>query len=86
MEGQRLILKDGTRIEDGTAGLADGFLWLYFAGWTMQEAAMMAFNPEKTGTIWFQYGEMEDEFVGYTDCVSIMERGAEISVCLKRGN
>ena len=47
---------------------------------------MMAFNPAKTETIWFQYGEMEDQFVGYTDCVSIMERGAEISVCLKRGN
>ena len=39
MEGRRLILSDGTVIEDGQAGLADGNLWLYLPGYTMQDAA-----------------------------------------------
>ena len=83
MESQRLILKDGTRIEGGSAGAADGVLWLWLPGMTMQEAAAIAFNPEKTQKIWYQFGDMENEYSGYTNCMSIMG-GAEVSVCLAR--
>ena len=70
-EGERLILKDRTEIEDGRAGEADGFLWLWFGGMTMAEAAEIAFNPEKTGKIRHQYGEMEDVYTGFTSCTNI---------------
>lgn len=86
MEGKRLILQDGTAIEGGQAGLSDGFLWLSLPGMTMQEAALIAFDPNKTKTIWFQFGEEETEYRDYTNCTKIMDDGAEVSVCLTRGN
>ena len=85
MEGTRLILNDGTVIEGGQAGLSDGFLWLYLPGMTMQAAAAIAFDTNKTKRIWFQFGEEEAEYAGYTNCTRIMENGAEVSVCLTRG-
>lgn len=84
MEGQRVILNDGTTIENARAGLAEGFLWLWLPGMTMQEAAAIAFDPEKTKKIWYQYGEMESEYLGYTGCRMINTDGAEVSVCLTR--
>lgn len=85
MEGQRLILTDGTEIENGRAGYAQGFLWLYFSGYTMQEAAMMFFDTGKTSRIVFQYGEMEDAYEGFTVCRNLMiDTDGEISVCMTR--
>lgn len=87
MEGQRLILMDGTIIEDGTAGLSSGFLWCWFTGYTLQQAAAVFFDSAKTGKIEFQYGEMTDTFEDYTDCTSLMiDTDGKISVCLTRGN
>ena len=71
-DGQRLILNDGTVIENGSAGLADGSLWLYVGVFTMAEAAEVFLNPEKTGRIIFRYGEMEDSYTGYTVCKAMM--------------
>lgn len=84
-QGIRLILNDGTVIEDGRAGLADGFLWLRLPGFTMQEAAAIAFDPQKTARIEFQYGEMEDVHEGYTTCTNIMTDDGRISVCMVKG-
>lgn len=83
-EGTRLILNDGTTIEGGRAGLADRFLWLWLPGWTIQEAAELAFDTEKTKRIWFVYGEDEEEYRGFTSCQNIMMDGAEASLCLTR--
>ena len=85
MEGQRLILSDRTIIENGRAGLASGFLWLWLPGWTMMEAAQKAFNPSALHTIIYQYGEMEDTFTGYTVCTNIMQQDDEIAICLVKG-
>ena len=82
MEGLRLILGDGTVIENGRAGLADGFLWLRFPDSTMQETAMIVFDTEKTQRIVFQFGEMSDEYIGYTICKSIMADNDRISACM----
>lgn len=82
--GQRLILADGTRIENGTAGYASGFLWLKLQDYTMQEAAAIAFDPEKTETILFQYGEMEDEYNGFTECRTLLKDEDAVSVCLTK--
>ena len=84
--GRRLILKDNTEIENGEAGYSGGFLWLYFTGYTFAEAAGMAADPEKTGVIIFQYGQMEDRYEGYTDCrVLQIDGDGNISVCLAKG-
>ena len=86
MEGQRLILKDGTIIENGRAGYAEGFLWLWLPGYTMQQAAALAFDATKTARIVFQYGEMEDVYEGFTNCVNIMsDFDGLVSLCIKKG-
>ena len=87
LEGLRLILMDGTTLENATAGSAGGFLWCMVPGMTMAQAASVFFDPEKTGHIVFQYGEMSDEYDGYTTCTAIMtDTGGNISVSLTRGN
>jgi hypothetical protein len=84
--GRRLILKDNTTIEDGKAGYADGFLWLWFSGYTLQQAAAIFFDPSKTETIVFQYGGMQDEYTGFTDCRTLTTNAdGEISVCMVKG-
>lgn len=82
--GRRLILNDGTVIEGGRAGYAQGLLWCYMTGYTMQQAASLFFDSSKTDRIVFQYGEMQDEYEGYTDCVTIrIDVDGEVAVCLK---
>ena len=85
MSGTSLIMKDGTRIEDGRAGYADGALWCYFEGYTMAQAAAIFLDPEKTDRIQFKYGEMQDEYEGFTECrhMDIQEDGSG-RACLMR--
>jgi hypothetical protein len=85
MEGLRLIFDDETVIENGRAGYSSGFLWLWMPGFSMQDAAMIAFNTEKTANIVFQYGEMQDEYEGFTNCIRIIAEENEIAVCLTKG-
>lgn len=85
-EGQRLILNDGTIIEDGQCGYADGNLWCYMTGYTIQQAASMFLYPENTEHIEFQFGEMSDSYDGFTNCTCLMaESGGRVSVCIVRG-
>ena len=87
MDGRRLILNDGTTIEDGVAGYAEGFLWLRFPGYTMQQAALLFFDPNKTARIIFQYGEMQDEYNGFTTCRTLtMDADGLMSVCMVKGD
>lgn len=87
MNGRRLILNDGTVIEGGEAGLSSsGNLWLWFTGYTMMQAAMMFFDPEKTEKITFyRTEEASDDYEGYTNCTNIsIEKNGRLSICLKR--
>lgn len=82
----RLILNDGTIIENGTAGFAQGFLWLWFTGYTMAQAAQTFLDPAKTSRIVFEYGQMSDTYEGFTDCTVLMiDADGRVSVCLKKG-
>ena len=86
MEGQRLILKDGTELENCSAGYADGYLWCYLIGLTLQEAAALFFDPAKTDKIIYQFGDMSAEYDGFTVCKSISDNGGgHVSVCMVRG-
>lgn len=82
---RKLILNDGTVIENGEAGYSQGFLWLFLPGYTMQQAAAIAFDTNKTAVIVFEYGEMEDRYEGYTNCTSLSENDGQANVCLKKG-
>lgn len=85
MTGRRLILADGTKIENGEAGYADGLLWLYKTGYTLAEAAAVFTDPEMTWVIRFRYGEMEDRYDGFTDCRAIRtDPDGNVSVCMKK--
>ena len=85
MEGQNIVFNDGTVIP-GRVGYADGFLWLWFTGYTIQQAANIFFDPAKTSRIVFQYGDMEDVYEGFTNCISIgVSVDGQASVCMVKG-
>ena len=81
---RQLIMNDGTII-NGDAGLADGFLWLWMQGVTMQEAAAIAFDKSKTRRIIFKHGEAEEVYTGYTVCTNIKANNGETAVCMVKG-
>lgn len=86
MDGLKLILNDGTEIDGGRAGYAQGFLWLHFTGYSFFDAAMMFSDSTKTQHIIFQYGEMQDVFDGFTECVHVsIDMDGQVSVCLTKG-
>ena len=85
MEGLRLILNDGSVIEGGEAGYTGVSLWLRFPGYTMQDVSAIVFDPGKTRHITFQYGDMRDDFSGFTDCVIIKADEGRVSACMAGG-
>lgn len=86
MEGKRLILADGTVIENGEAGYSEGFLWLYAESMSMMQAAQIFLDSDKTLRIRFQYGEMEDVYDGFTVCRGItMNADGDLAVCMVKG-
>lgn len=85
--GQRLILLDGTKIEDGLAGYADGKLWCWIHGFTMREAADIFFDAAKTGKIICEQDEMSHEYADFTNCVNLfIDSDGKVSACLTRRN
>ena len=82
----RLVLMDGTIINGGSAGYSEQHLWLEFSGMTLQEAAMIFFDPSKTGRIQYDYGEMRDVYEGYTVCTNLFINSDNvINVCMVKG-
>ena len=82
----KIILNDGTEINSGLVGYSDGFLWCYLTGYTMQQAAVIFFDEEKTEKIVFVYGAESDKYEGFTVCRTIsIDVDGKISVCLAKG-
>lgn len=85
--GERLILNDGTQIENGRCGYSDGHLWCWVKDFTMMQAAQVFFDPNKTNRIVYEYGEMSDTYENFTNCTNLMiDSDGIISVCLTRGD
>ena len=86
MDGRRVILNPGTneiRLEGANAGQTEVSLWLYIPNMTLEEVFRIVIVPENLQTIRYEYGEMAEEYTGYTR-VSVVQDGLnEISVCLK---
>ena len=86
MEGQRIILYDGTTIENGMAGYSQGYLWCYFTGYSMSQMAALFLDAFKTNMIVFQYGEKSDEYAGFTNCVLMRtDEDGNNAVCMRKG-
>ena len=86
----KLILNDGTVIDGGSAGYADGFLWLWLPEWTIQRGASIIASPDLTvrtmSRIIFKYeADMEEVYSGYTVCTAIMQEGDTLAICLVKG-
>lgn len=81
----RLKLNDGTVLENCRAGYADGNLWLFLTGVSMQYASALFFDPARTVRIVFEYGEMQDVYEGFTKVTALIMDGDGMSVCLKKG-
>ena len=82
-----LVFADGTKIEGASCGYAEGNLWCWVTGFTMPQAAQVFFDPAKTERIIFQYGEMTQEYDGFTNCVNLfIDYDGKISACMKRGD
>ena len=62
-EGQRLILMDETTIEDGKCGYADGRLWCWLIGYTMQQAAGIFLDPAKTGKAYIHAAQHQKFYI-----------------------
>lgn len=82
--GRRLIMNDGTVWEGSECGLAQGFLWLFLHEIGTAEAEPVIRKPEATGKIVFEYGEMKDEYIGFTTVNVIREEDYGCSVCLSK--
>ena len=86
MEGQRIVLNDSTVIENGRAGYSEGYLWLFFSGYTMLQIAQMFCDTSKTAVIVFKYGEMQETYENFTVCTTMnIDIDGNASVCMKRG-
>lgn len=83
--GRRLVLNDGTTIENGDAGYSSGYLWMWVPDMTMQEAAKTFLDPEKTKKVIFEYGEMADTYEGYTACTHLSVTDGKVTICLTKG-
>lgn len=82
MEGRRLIFADGTTVENGEAGFADNTV-VCFVEMSLTEAFYLFSDANRTSTIVFQYGDMEDRYEGYTQIVYITS-GDRLAVGLRR--
>lgn len=83
----RLMLGDGTIVEGGSAGLASGELFLWFPGYTMQQAAEKAFAPAIMCRVLWAAGEDEEIYTGYTECYGLRRDDNEnaIIVTMRKG-
>lgn len=85
--GQRLVMADGTTIEDGRAGYSSGKLWVWFTGYTLPEASTIFFDPTKTERIVYEYGNMSDVYEGYTEVISMnIDEDRVVSIALVKGS
>ena len=83
---ESLTLNNGTVIDGGYAGYSQGRLWCYFAGYTIQEAAALFFDPAKTSHIVYQYGSHTEEYDGFTECVLVsIDVDGKCSISLAKG-
>lgn len=80
MEGRRVVMADGTELIDAEIGYAYGHIWCYLQNITLPMAYDLFSNPQKTGTLIFDYGDMRDVYEGFTqvNTIKISEDGVDV--------
>lgn len=80
MEGRRVVMADGTELADAEIGYANGHIWCYLQNITLPMAYDLFSDPQKTGTLVFDYGEMQDVYEGFTqmNTIKITEDGVDV--------
>ena len=86
VEVPSLVLADGTVLEGSRCGYAEHHLWCYVTGLTMMEAFAVFSNPEKTRTIKFLYGTVEEVYEGFTEMNVIKVSEFTVDIRLVRPN
>lgn len=87
MSTQRLILNNGTVLEDSGCGYSAGQLWCYIPHISMMEAFSLFSNSQNTSKIIFQLGESFPEdivYEGFSHLGSMMEQENQIDIMLRR--
>ena len=82
--GRRIILNDFTAYENGECGYADGNLWCYVPGVTAAEVLPKFLDTSATEHIRFEYGEMVDEYDGFTVLSTVLTDPDRVSICMKK--
>lgn len=87
-EVRRIILADGTVLDESECGYADKRLWCYLKKLTLNQAFQIFSDPEKTNKIIFEYGyvdsPVQEEYLDFVDLISINKRELTIDVCLEK--
>ena len=87
----KIILKSGSEYPVDWCGARNGVLsaQLMDDTMTMTEAATAFSDAEATGKITYQYGEMTDDYEGYTQLILVQDQrwqGGGIMIQLRREN
>ena len=69
--GRKIILGDGQELPGVEVGYASGVLWLYKLGMTINQAIEFL-AEERTQQITFVFGDMRDEYEGFTRIAAAM--------------
>lgn len=85
---KRLILADGTVLDDCECGYADKQLWCYLRKLTFNQVFQLFSDPELTKEIIFEYGiegnPVVETYSGFTNIKNISRRELTIDVCLEK--
>ena len=83
----RLVLKDGTILNDCECGYCNGSLWCYLKGLSFNEAFQQFSDPSKLSEITFEYGTetyyRQTIYSGFTNIIAIEKRDFTIDVRLE---
>lgn len=83
---RRLILADGTILDDCDCGYSEKQLWCFLRNLTLVEAFQIFSNPQKVSTVTFEYGAdpeiVKTTYIGFSNIKSINCREETVDVCL----
>lgn len=88
MEGRRIVMADGTELMDSEIGYSNQHIWCFLKNITLPVAYDLFSNPQKTGTLIFDYGEMQDVYEGFTqiNTIKISEDGVDVRLDKEAAN
>ena len=72
----RLILADGTVLENSSCGFADKTLWCWIRGLTMADCFSIFTDPDKTNEITCLYYHTGYKYTGFTN-IEVIRKGMD---------